>query len=278
MKKSSTILVIIAVVVGFGAIVFFAGRRARGVPVVSVAAETPQLIVSQIDREIDLAEGIDLEFWDSLEYQEVDLFYQVMILPWPKEVTPFVRVKSFHSAENIYIYMEWPDETENASVEIGKFTDGGAVMFPLGENAPESTLLMGFMGQANIWHWKASQDKEYWIGLEERVVYVDFYYPFEEEELFVVSKDAVVSAANDLISARIATITPKTEQIVAGRGFYEDGVWRVVLKRVLTTDEPRTDAQFVPSTIRSAFAVWDGANRDRGGRKSISNWVDLLIQ
>lgn len=278
MKKSSVILIVIAVVIGFGTLVYFGIRRARGVPVMSEEVATPQVIVAEIAKEIELADGLDLEFWDSLDYQQIDLFYQVMVLPWPKEVVPYVRIKSFHNGEEIYFYMEWPDESENAQIEIGTFSDAGAVMFPLGENAPASTLMMGFMGQANIWQWKARQNLEYWTGLEERTTYVDFYYPFEEEELFVVSKDPVVSAANDLISVRVATVTLKAEQLVAGIGIHEDGVWRVVLKRVMTTDEPRTDAQFVESTIRCAFAVWDGANRDRGGRKSISNWVELVIQ
>jgi len=278
MKKSSVIFIVIAVVIGMGALVYFGIRRARGVPVTSEEISVPQVIVSEIAREIELADGIDLVFWNSLEYQQIDLFYQVMVLPWPKDVVPWVRIKSFHNGENIFFYLEWPDETKNERIEIGSFSDAGAVMFPLNENAPASTLMMGFMGQANIWQWKARQNLEYWTGLEERTTYVDFYYPFEEEELFVVSKDEVVSAANDLISARVATVTRKEEQIIDGMGIYEGGVWRVVFKRVMTTEEPETAAQFVASTIRCAFAVWDGANRDRGGRKSIYNWVELVIQ
>jgi len=153
------------------------------------------------------------------------------------------------------------------------------VMFPLDEKAPASALMMGFMGQANIWQWKASRDREYWTGQKnEKTVYVDFYYPFEAQELFVVSKDKVVSAASDLISARVGTVTEKTTQMITGRGSFENGIWRIVLMRAMTTAESRTDVQFGESLNLCAFAVWNGSKRDRGGRKSISNWVEMSIQ
>lgn len=279
MRKSWTILVIVVVAAAFAMAVFFGIRRARGVPVAVGEEQRPLLAVQRLPKNIDLNGGIDLNFWQTIEPLEIDLRYQVMVLPWPKKVVPFVRVKSFHNGEKIFFYLEWQDGTKNTRVEIGNFSDAGAVMFPLDEKAPSSTLMMGFMGQANIWQWKASQDSEFWTGQrEEKKVYVDFHYPFEEQELFVISKDPVRSAANDLISARIATVTLKTKQMISGRGSFENGIWRVVLVRAMKTDEPRIDVQFDESPILCAFAVWEGSNRDRGGRKSISNWVELSIQ
>ncbi|MAG14224.1 MAG: hypothetical protein CMN78_06480 [Spirochaetales bacterium] len=279
MKKSLTIIVIVVTAVAFGFAVYIGVRRARGVPVTIPDGERPRLEIPRMTHEIDFSEGINLDFWNTLEHLQVDLVYQLMVLPWPKKVVPFLRVKSFHNGEDIYFFLEWQDQTEDTSMDIGAFSDAAAVMFPLDEKAPASTLMMGFMGQANIWQWKASRDREFWTGQkEERTAYVDFYYPFEEQELFVVSKDTVSSAARDLISARVGTLTEKTIQPIKGRGSYENGVWRIVLRRSMTTAESRTDVQFGQALNICAFAVWNGSSGDRGGRKSISNWVELWIR
>ena len=279
MKKTWVVIIIALSLTGFGAAVFFGIRVARGVPVADEVKVPHRVVAQLIDREIDLSEGIDVEFWDTLEPQQIDLQYQVMILPWPKEVVPFVNIKSFHNGRRIYFYLQWQDEVEDADININRFSDACAVMFPLGDDVPASTLLMGFMGNANIWHWKANRGREYWTGIRtEDKAYVDFYYPFENEELFVVSKDRIESAATDLVSARIATVTVKPIQSVEARGAYENGIWRVVFRRTLEVMDAEIDAQFTESVIQCAFAIWDGAHKDRGGRKSISDWVELVMR
>ncbi len=278
MRKSWIILILAAALIGFGLLVYLGVRRARGVPVAVREKQRLQLEVPLVDKEIDLSRGIDLAYWKTREQLKIELLYQVMVIPWPKKVVPFVIAKSFHNGRDIYFYMEWQDDSEDSTVDINKFSDAGAVMFSLEAEPPASTLLMGFMGTANIWHWKASQDRAYWLGeTNEPDSYADFYYPFEEEELFGVSKEPLESAANDLVAVRVATVTRKTKQKVAGRGLYDSGIWRIVFKRTLAAEDPEVDALFTGKTA-CAFAVWNGSKGDRGGRKSISDWVELTIQ
>ena len=279
MKKSLIFVFIGVAVVGFGLLVFFGIRGARGVPVTVAEKPKPRLEVSFVDKQVDLSKGIEQAFWNSRTPLQVDLLFQVMVLPWPRKNVPSVTVKAFHNKKDIYFYMQWEDDTEDTLMDINRFSDAGAVMFPLKEDTPPSTLMMGFMGSANIWQWKATQDKEFWTGeREERKAYVDFYYPFEKEELFGVSKDEVISAVNDLLAVRVATVTLKPIQNLAGRGAYENGIWTIVFRRALQTEDPEADAQFDNQLSLCAFAVWNGSKGDRGGRKSISDWVELSIQ
>ena len=161
---------------------------------------------------------------------------------------------------------------------------------------PASTIMMGFMHKSNIWYWKASRDREYWLSQEkagatdelmQTKVYADYHYPFEEKEIFVVSKDISKSAVNDLIAIRVGTLTPKELQNVQGRGFWSDNTWQVVFKRAIAITDPEVDANLeqAPPTAGQAeknklcaFSVWNGASGDRGGRKSISDWVELQIK
>lgn len=283
MKKAVIFTLIAVAVLGFAVLVFFGFRYARGVPVRVEEVKRVSLAVPFVAKELDLREGVDTAFWDGQAKQDIELVYQIMVLPWPrterKSPVSHVRVSAFHNKKEIYFYLEWPDATEDVTVGIGKFSDAGALMFPMDPKAESSSLMMGFLHKANIWHWKASRDREYW--LKERVrseAYADFLYPFEEEELFVVSKEQVPSAVSDLLAVRVGTVTAKPTQAVQGRGIYAGGVWKTVFKRSIEAEDPETDAQFDPKANLCAFAVWDGSSGDRGGRKSISDWVELEME
>lgn len=279
MKKLFIILIIIISIIFFLILVYQGLRYSRGVPVAIEEAELPILEVPFIDKNIDFGKGIDIVFWEGRPSKKIDLFYQLMAIPWPKKRVPYIEAKAFHNKKDIYFYLEWPDNTEDRIMGIKKFSDAGAVMFPLGKETQSSTLMMGFLGKANIWQWKASQDSQYWLKKKiESGAYVDFYYPFEEEELFSISKEKFNSAANDLVAIRVGTITTKLIQNIQGRGIYDDGVWRIVLRRAIEVVDDQIDAQFPVGKRLCAFAVWNGSKGDRGGRKSISDWVELIIK
>lgn len=280
MRKSVIVLIAVISIAAFSSVVYYGYRHTRGVPVPIEEQKRTLLKVSYIDEEIDLTKGIESEFWDALPSQEIKLLYQVMVLPWPKAVTPSVTVKTFHNKKDIYFNMSWKDDTENRTLGIGKFSDACAIMFPLNKDPGDfPTLMMGFLGKANIWHWKASRDREYWGGQENNEkAYADYHYPFEDKETLAVSKDTLTSAVNDLISIRVTTITPKETQVVVGKGIWSDGTWQVVFKRAIEPLDPELDAAFASPKRLCAFAVWNGEKGDRGGRKSISDWVELEVE
>lgn len=279
MKKLVIYVIIIVCSVSFGYLVYFGFRHARGVPVDDKEREVPRVSVPLIQRDIHHSKGIDFSFWDTQPSNKIDLLYQLMVLPWPKKVVPEVTVKAFHNTRKIFFYMEWEDKTQDIDHEIGSFTDACAVMFPLGKDEQPSSLMMGFLGKANIWQWRAVQDRKFWLNqMRHRKVYVDFYYPFEEEELFPVSKEVYRSAVNDLLAIRVGTVTPVPEQTVSGRGIYREKKWVVVISRSLTSKDAEVNAAFDSGKRLCSFAVWDGSHGDRGGRKSISNWVELNIE
>ena len=280
MKKFVIILICIAAVIFFALLVYYGATHVRGVPVRIEEPKREVLQVPLMDKEIDLRNGIATDFWGGLNQQEIKLVYQLMVLPWPKSSTPLVKVKAFHNAKDIYFYMEWIDETEDKILGINKFSDACAIMFPRDEKTQTPALMMGFLGRADIWHWKVSRDLEFWMKQEptNNNAYVDSYYPFEDTETLKISKEIVKSAVNDLTAIRVGTVTPKENQYVEGRGFYNQGVWRIVFKRSLKAIDPQDDAIFNSGKRLCAFAVWNGSKGERGGRKSISDWVELLIK
>lgn len=281
MKKSAVYLIALVLIAAFGGLAYYGLRHSRGIPVKIEKIEIPFVEVPLLDKDINFDKGIAPDIWAALKPQEIKLMYQVTVLPWPtiKKGLPSVMVKAFHTQENIYFYMSWPDDTEDRLHQTNTFSDASAIMFPLDAKAQPHTIMMGFLGKVNIWQWKGNQDREYWKKEEPQTkAYVDFYYPFEDKELFPVSKHVTKSPVNDLVAIRVGTITPKDTQEVMGRGVWENGVWTVVFKRPLKTEEPDNSLSFASGKRLSALAVWDGSKGDRGGRKSISDWMELVIK
>ncbi|MFN8454039.1 MAG: ethylbenzene dehydrogenase-related protein [Anaerolineae bacterium] len=74
------------------------------------------------------------------------------------------------------------------------------------------------------------------------------------------------------------TTQPSTEQNVQGYGAWADGKWRVIFSRNLASAET-DDVTFKLDQLYSvAFAAWDGANGERNGQKSTSQWVALQFE
>ena len=71
---------------------------------------------------------------------------------------------------------------------------------------------------------------------------------------------------------------PPAGQNVSGKGVWRDGSWSVVFVRDLNSKD-RDDVKFaIGKATPVAFAVWDGQNRDRNGRKVVSNWHKLIFE
>jgi DMSO reductase family type II enzyme heme b subunit len=71
---------------------------------------------------------------------------------------------------------------------------------------------------------------------------------------------------------------PVSGQNVKGRGIWRDSHWSVVFVRELKSREPDDVRLTIGKPAPVAFAIWDGQNRDRNGRKVVSNWHKLILE
>lgn len=282
MNKSIVIIISVAIAAAFIALVLYGLRHGRGQPTVRELPSKPMLTVAHKKQSLNLAGGLKPELFGEVAPLKIDLIYQATILPWPEKLTPEIEVRAFHDEEQIYFLLTWKDATEDRGHTPSKFSDGCAIMFPLGLKAKPASLMMGFLGRSDIWHWKANHDRQYWeaSAVEQERVYSDRYYPFEDSETLPVSEPKIKSAVTDLAAIRVGTLTRKENQIVQGRGLWTNGQWQVVFQRALFPTNSEWDAVFSPAASNSvcAFAVWNGSSSDRGGRKSISDFVELRLE
>ena len=177
--------------------------------------------------------------------------------PGIKRISPFIekstdhgtikrlKVKAAHNGNSVAFLMRWENKQNDKIVDLDDFVDGAAIMFPLTPKA--SAITMGSpTDPVNAWYWKANID----------------------------------SLAFDVVAEGYGTSgrsTPPSHPINCA-ATYEKEHWHLVLMRNLTGEPGKI--QFHPGQqTRFAFALWDGQNKERSGRKSFSgDFITGLLQ
>ncbi|MCH7590616.1 c-type cytochrome [PVC group bacterium] len=261
-----------------------------------------KLNVPRIEGDLDLDPFAD--YWSNVK----PVFVSLMPLWWRDDRIEGVDVKVLHNGDKIAFYLTWADpKQDNNIVEVQSFSDGAALQFSLDEDPP-------FFGMGSrdhpvhIWHWKAAWeqrgDERKDIETEYPHTATDFYEsqknykhgsPFETAESktkfhdpkFMTGQGAgnplsnphKKEAVEEGVSEGLGSYTvymPKIEEVKA-QGIWKDGEWHVVFIRSLKPSK-KGAYQFKPGKRASvAFAIWDGAHKDRNGQKMVSIWNQLIL-
>lgn len=263
-----------------------------------------QLVVSRTQGDLPLEEPFS-PLWDEAPAVEVPLSAQNVARPFLMETRiKSVTARALHNDARLAVLLEWSDASQDdQTVAVQDFTDAVALQFPLAAGQP--FFCMGQPGgNVSIWHWKADWQSDLIARREMEIEYPHMYvdmYPFADAAEDTIAKDSdyadqnyltALAAGNpfadleraspveNLIAGGFGSLTsrPVEAQSVQGYGEWQDGRWRVILSRNLDTSDV-DDVQFVSGNIFSiAFAVWDGANNERNGQKSTSQWVAMQLE
>ncbi len=210
---------------------------------------------------------------------------------WPEPNTIFaVAVRAVHDGKRLAILLQWRDPIANgAPVRVEDFQDAAALQFSMNQTTP--FLGMGDSNNpVNIWMWKAGWQQATDgprpdVETMHPSMHVDKY--FETRALYRTAEAAGNLQANPALKSPVEDANARgfgsfksqsaTGQNVGGRGVWRDGFWNVVVTRELKSREA-DDVKFaVGKSVPVAVALWDGQQRDRNGRKAISNWYHLVL-
>ena len=221
----------------------------------------------------NLPEAVDDTAWHTITPVTIPLSGQVITRPvWPEPTVRAVTVRSIHNGTEIAFLLEWQDNTKNDRLTPGTFRDGVAIGLPLGD-APAFFCMGQLDHYINIWHWKADWQSD----IDRRAARTS-----EKKEGGVRTFEVIprrISSVEDLIGGGFSTLTTKDKQgRVQGQGLWKDGLWRVVMRRPLVSEEQEDEAKLVPGRVQTiSFAVWNGENKERNGQKAVSPWFQLSI-
>ena len=224
---------------------------------------------------------------------------------WRNDSDPDLQVQAVHDGKTIALRLSWRDEiADQDAARSESFEDAVAVEVYRGRAEP-------FVGMGDpqspvdAWFWDADRQSPPAVEDVYPNVVVDIY-PFNESFVDTALFDrpgtrdtaqADVSlparaSGNSIVptgeSAGASSLTvggpgsvtfriPKSQLVTAG-GQWADGRWTVVMTRSLRVD-PDQGVSLEPGDKASiAFAIWDGAQRDRDGKKLIAIWQDLVVE
>ncbi len=225
-------------------------------------------MASDVVVKVKLLEGEELpsepldENWSKASAVEIPLAGQILVSPrhWAPSIDA-IQVRALYNNNEIAFLLEWDDAT-NRQEEI--FRDAVSLQFPtkIPESLKKPFFAMGdSSGSVNLWSWKAHWQEGFGAVVEA-----------PETEQGVVSELNAKGFKN-------VTVQPPESQNVTGKGIYQNGRWKAVLKRTLNTEDVKGDIQFeIGKLIPVAFAVWDGSNSDVSGQKSVSSWYYVSLE
>jgi mono/diheme cytochrome c family protein len=247
-----------------------------------------------------LVKDLSEQQWQAVEPVSI----VVSPLWWRNYEPPDLQVQCLHDGNSLAIRLTWHDDTANlAALRPQDFEDMAAVQFFRGK--PEPFLGMGAANNSvDVWLWNAGRSgkRETFADVETAHpnMAVDFY-PFEKRSKedrghplqlqppeFLTARAAgnlrsdpgEGLSATGLTAKGFGTLTmrPRVSQSVRAVGAWADRRWTVVLHRPLQV-EPDAGLNLAPHDLVSiAFAIWDGAARDRDGQKLVSVWHDLELE
>jgi DMSO reductase family type II enzyme heme b subunit len=155
-----------------------------------------------------------------------------------------LSVRAAHNGERLYFRLSWRDETNNDGIrDTDQFSDAAAVLFPVkGDAALQS---MGSPEQpVNAWYWRADA----------------------EAPLSVTATGLGTSVRHEDGSLRAAAS-------------YESDGWRLVMGRPLVVNQEGMVQLRSGWQRKVGFALWQGANQERGGLKAVTlDWEPLEIE
>ncbi|KJR40023.1 nitrate reductase gamma subunit [Candidatus Magnetoovum chiemensis] len=265
----------------------------------TVAAKSVVLLAKKVEG--DLPADPNDKMWEDANVLEVPLSAQVMEIPRLYDVTvKSIRIKALHNSRTIAFKVEWNDDTQDSILDVGRFSDSLALEFPSMKVAEKPIFSMGdAQNSVNIWYWKANwmneetaDSKEYKeIKAEDgsksydpswktfNYATVDGFNPARQVDNPVSSPRKFPFenlVANGFGTAR--NMDKTKEQLITGDGKWETGLWKVVFKREFSAPS-EFDVDFKEGAVTPiAFAVWNGADMNRGGKKHVSTWYYVGVE
>lgn len=156
-----------------------------------------------------------------------------------------LRVKALNNGQWLLLCLQWQvaqNVTQVTNNDV--FPDAVGVLFPLnGQDAPLTE--MGSPQQpVNAWYWRADHDRPI--------------------NVTAVGRGTTVRHKNGSLSAQAQ---------------WKDGTWQVAIGRPLAAAAGEAVPLAAGQAVKTAFALWEGANQERVGLKAFSpQWHELVIE
>lgn len=184
--------------------------------------------------------------WESVDYLDLPMAGQIILDP--RDFTTMitnVRVRSVYTSSEVAVMLEW-DQKRPSRGEGGLPPDAARLQFPskIIESSEKPYFFMGDKKLAvNIWSWKASDN----LGVE-------------------------------LNTKGPTDVAQQEKQDVKTTAAYQDGLYRVIFRRLLSTGDQDDPVFEIGEFVPFAVTLYDGQNLEDNNKGAISAWYYLILE
>jgi DMSO reductase family type II enzyme heme b subunit len=152
------------------------------------------------------------------------------------------KVQVQRSDTRLYVRMRWDDATADRAVDSPRtFGDAAAVQLPVNTTERPAITMGSSRNHVNVWYWSGHGGSE------------------------------------ELLAGGPGSTTQFQNASVETTAVHENGTWYLVYERDLVTGTDNRTAIRMERDVDVAFAVWNGSNMERSGRKSVSEWYHMAL-
>jgi complex iron-sulfur molybdoenzyme family reductase subunit gamma len=153
-----------------------------------------------------------------------------------------VSVQAARTDGRLLVRLSWADATNDSSSDTPRaFEDAAAVQVPVNSSARPGIAMGSPRNLVNVWYWHGNGGNQ------------------------------------ELLAGGVGSTTQFDESVLQTQRQYRDGRWTVVYSRPLESQTSNRSHLAVDHDVDVAFAVWNGSNMERSGRKSVSEWYHLAF-
>jgi hypothetical protein len=229
-----------------------------------------EVITAEWVADEGVATTLDDERWGEVEPYYVPMVGQIVVGPrWFNPRVDGVWVQAMHDGQELAMRVSWSDPSRSpdpewedyanqvvaamAGTDLGAATGAGpgdrfTVQFPqaLSDGMERPFFLQGDSRRpAYLWTWSSDGD---------------------------ATTEAVARGMGS-----VALQEPAATQ-VSGASVHDEGQWRVLFRRALTTEDEEDLQLTVGEAIPVGFQAWDGDNGEQGTQGSVSTWYFLALE
>ena len=240
------------------------------------------LVANRVDQE--LPSDPDAPFWRQQPALDVPLAGQVVVTPrMPVPAIDLVRVRAAYNEDEVAFHFTWNDRFKNTAAPVespwvpelehpdvfttareiwrrrkGTYRDRLQIQFPVKPpDGPEKPFfyLGGAGSPVHLWTWSADWNEQ------------------PEAHGGRVAEERLSTGYQSEPKTQ-----PEEGQVLDGGAVFEDGQWRLVLKRPRRTEDPKSDTQFeTDRLIPFSIQAWEGGNGEEGLLGAISSWYYVVL-
>lgn len=244
--------------------------------------------------------------WKEIPASSVKMLPQNMTTPGLQTASVAeLQARALHNGKWLAVLVSWEDPTRDMNVDTGLASDACAVQFPVGPAEKTPPFMGGKGAPVAITQWKAIWQNDV-VGKYQDVqdlhpnFWTDMYFFAEGKRPYPVTTSFNSTAARNTLGAvyvnnpiaqlqrkfpveesmaqGFGTYTTQPQQDANGNGSYKDGRWSVVFVRPLSSGDKNDPKMKTGQNTVIAFAIWDGGQKNVGGRKNYAPWVPLTLE